>query len=98
MASESSLHHNAWILIFETTDVALLLVVKSVLKSANITYLVQGEEAFSLLPLGSFGRGISNRHGFSAMVHVPPDQASDAKAILAILNHESTNTTSEGQD
>ncbi|MDE2665883.1 MAG: DUF2007 domain-containing protein [Acidobacteriota bacterium] len=76
-----------WVMVFETTDVSLLMLVKSVLEDAGIDYTVQGEEASTLLPLGPFGAGLS-RHGFAARIHVPEDQASDAEEVLAVLDEE----------
>ena len=76
-----------WVMVFETTDVALLMLVKSVLEDAGIDYTVQGEEASTLLPLGPFGAGLS-RHGFGARIHVPEDQAADAEEVLAVLDEE----------
>ncbi len=89
MTTKSGFQQQGWVLVFESTDVSLLMVVKSVLDDAGIDYTVQGEEASSLLPLGPFGQGISNRHGFGARIHVPEDQVSDAREILAILDRES---------
>jgi hypothetical protein len=76
-----------WVMVFETTDVSLLMVVKSVLEDADIDYTVQGEEASTLLPLGPFGGGLS-RHGFGARIHVPENQAADAEEVLAVLGDE----------
>ena len=76
-----------WVMVFETTDVALLMVVKSVLQDAGIDFTVQGEEASTLLPLGPF-RGGLNHHGFGARIHVPEDQAADAEEVLAVLDNE----------
>lgn len=76
-----------WVMVFETTDVSLLMLVKSVLEDAGIDYTVQGEEASTLLPLGPFGAGLS-RHGFGARIHVPEDQAADAGEVLAVLDEE----------
>ena len=90
MDTEAGFQPQDWVPIFETTNVSLLLVVKSVLDASNINYTVQGEEASSLLPLGPFGQGISNRHGFGARIHVPEDQADDARELLAILDREPT--------
>ena len=76
-----------WVMVFETTNVSLLMLVKSVLEDAGIDYTVQGEEASTLVPLGPFGAGLS-RHGFGARIHVPEDQASDAEEVLAVLDEE----------
>lgn len=65
----------------ETADSGLLAVVKSLLDGAEIPYLVQGDEAMSLFPLGAFGKG-PFRHGVGAVVRVPPSHARDAEALL----------------
>ena len=83
-----------WVMVFETTDVSLLMLVKSVLEDAGIDYTVQGEEASTLLPLGPFGAGLS-RHGFGARIHVPEDQASDAEEVLAVLSEETEEDAGE---
>lgn len=89
MTKDQESEPQRWVMVFETTDVSLLMVVKSVLEDAGIDYTVQGEEASTLLPLGPFGAGLS-RHGFGARIHVPEDQASDAEAVLAVLGEEPT--------
>ena len=89
MTSNQESGPQRWVMVFETTDVSLLMVVKSVLEDASIDYTVQGEEASSLLPLGPFGGGLS-LHGFGARIHVPEDQASDAEEVLAVLDNELT--------
>lgn len=89
MTKDQESEPQRWVMVFETTDVSLLMVVKSVLEDADIDYTVQGEEASTLLPLGPFGAGLS-RHGFGARIHVPEDQASDAEAVLAVLGEEPT--------
>ena len=89
MTREQESEPRRWVMVFETTDVSLLMVVKSVLEDAGIDYTVQGEEASTLLPLGAFGAGLS-RHGFAARIHVPEDQASDAEEVLAVLEEEPT--------
>ena len=41
--------------VLEIADVNLLAVIKSILDGAEIPYLIQGEEALNLLPLGRLG-------------------------------------------
>lgn len=55
--------------VFRTGDPMLLPIVKSLLESAGIEYLVQGEEALGLWPVGSMGSSPS-RPGLGAVVHV----------------------------
>ena len=71
--------------VFETTDASLLPVIKSVLDSAGISYVIQGDEAFSLFPIGGFSSS-AGKHGFSAIVHVPARQLEEAKAVIDSFN------------
>ena len=67
--------------VFRTVDVATLAVIKSVLDGAGITYVVQGESALTLLPVGplwgSFGSA-----GAAAIIQVPEEEAEDAFELL----------------
>jgi len=67
--------------VLETADSGLLAITKSLLDGAEIPYLVQGDEAMSLFPLGPFGRG-PFRHGVAAIVRVPARHAGDARTLL----------------
>jgi hypothetical protein len=68
--------------VFETTDPNLLPVVKSVLEAAGIPYLLEGEEAFGLLPLA--GGFVNERHqALGVEVHVPRERAEEARELLA---------------
>lgn len=68
--------------VFETADASLLPVIKSVLDSAGIPYLVQGDEAAGILPLGPLATGLFE-HAMAAAVRVPADRADEARALLA---------------
>jgi hypothetical protein len=68
--------------VFRTADAALLPLVKSVLEAAGIPYLVQGDQAMGLFPLGRFAVGVSKR-SLGAIVHVPADRADEAKELLS---------------
>jgi hypothetical protein len=70
--------------VFETSDITLLAVVKSMMEDAGVPFVIQGEHALEVLPLGPFGAGI-RKHGVGAILHVPPDRAEEAKALLASL-------------
>ncbi|MEE8278273.1 MAG: DUF2007 domain-containing protein [Thermoanaerobaculia bacterium] len=75
--------------VFETADVALLPVVKSLLTSAGITFMVQGDEALGLLPVGRFGGGITVAgQGLAATIHVVEERAEEALELLAPLREE----------
>jgi len=67
--------------VLETADVNLLAVIKSLLDSAEIPYLVQGEEALSLLPVGRLG-GPFARRGLGAAVMVPSEHADVALELI----------------
>ena len=68
------------VVVAEVSDPAVLPVLKSILTGADIPYLVQGEEAMSLLPVG--GVSAFNKRGMAAAILVPPDYAEEAKAVL----------------
>ena len=67
--------------VFRTVDVSTLAVVKSVLDSAGITYVVQGESALTLLPVGPLWGGFGSA-GVAAVIQVPEDQADEALELL----------------
>ena len=67
--------------VLETADVNLLAVIKSILNGAEIPYLIQGEEALSMLPVGTLG-GPFARRGLGAAVMVPPEDAEVARELL----------------
>jgi len=68
--------------VFETTDVNLLPVVKSVLEAAGIPYMLEGEGSFGMLPLS--GGFVNERHqALGVEIHVPSERAEEARALLA---------------
>ena len=72
--------------VFETADVSLLPIVKSLLDSAEIPCVVQGEEALSVLPVGRWGAGISQSgRGLAATIRVEKGRARDAEELLRPL-------------
>ena len=73
--------------VMETADVAVLPVVKSVLRAAGIPFVVQGDEAIGVLPVGQIGLGgiSSGGHGLSAGILVPRDREEEARALLTEL-------------
>ncbi len=71
--------------ILKTGDISFLPVVKSMLDAAGIPYLVQGEEALSLFPVGPAGGGTGGR-ALVAVVKVPRDRSEEAKALLTEFN------------
>lgn len=75
------------VLIRETADVAVLPVIKSLLRAAEIPFIVQGDEAMGVLPVGKIGLGgiTSRGHGLSAGILVPKDREEEARALLTEL-------------
>jgi hypothetical protein len=72
--------------IFETADVSLLPIVKSLLDAAGIPCVVQGEEALSVLPVGRWGAGISQSgRGLAATIRVDKARAQEAEELLRPL-------------
>lgn len=67
--------------VLETADLAMLAVVKSLLESAGIPYVVQGDQALGLIPLSGPAFGVT-RPPFQAFVLVPKEHAAAAREIL----------------
>ena len=76
-------HSNAGALveILRTDDAGRLPLVKSLLDSAGIPYLVQGEGALGLIPTGILAIGLP-RPLIGAIVRVPADYAEEARTLL----------------
>jgi len=72
--------------VLEISDPAVLPVIKSILTGADIPYLVQGEEAMSLLPVGQLSA--FNKRGLAAAILVPPDYAEEARLLLSEAEEE----------
>ncbi len=60
--------HDDLVTILETSDINLLTVIKSILLGAEISFLVQGDEALSLLPMVNIGGPFSRGMGVAIMV------------------------------
>jgi hypothetical protein len=81
-SSENAIEQeNNLVPLFRTPDIGLLMVVKSVLESAGISYLVQGEEGLHVFPL-SFSAGFFNPSAFGAVIRVRRKDLPDAKILL----------------
>ncbi len=78
-------HEMDYVRVFETTDSSLLPVIESVLQGAGIRFVVQGEEALGVLPVGGFGSG-ARMHGLGASIHVPREQEAEVKQLLQELD------------
>jgi len=68
--------------LFKTPDIALLMVVKSVLESAGIPFWVRGEEGLHLFPMSLSG-GFFNTTAYGAAVLVRREDLPDASKLLA---------------
>jgi hypothetical protein len=69
-----------WVDVLKTTDIALLMVIQSVLRSADIPFMVQGEEGLRVLPLNS--GGFFNTSAYGAVVRVKSRDLDDARRVL----------------
>ena len=87
LPEEMKLSENDMILVLETADVAVLPVIKSLLRAAEIPFIVQGDEAMGVLPVGKIGLGgmTSKGHGLSAGILVSKDREQEARALLTEL-------------
>lgn len=83
--------------VFRTADAGLLPVIKSVLASADIPFMVQGDEASGLFPFGSAGGGADGRR-LGAVVRVPSDRAEEAEELLASVSTEPAEEYEENED
>ncbi len=82
--------------VFRTVDVSTLAVVKSVLESAGITYVVQGESALTLLPVGPLWGGFGSA-GVAAVIQVPEEEAEEALELLReVAEPEETEPEDDG--
>jgi len=70
--------------VFDTSDPALLAVIKSLLQGAGIAHLVQGEEAMSLFPVGDIV-GLFSKRGLAARIMVRAEDLEPATELLREL-------------
>ena len=73
--------------VFRTSDPIVLPLVRSLLDSAGVPYLVQGEEALGLFPLGPAGGRVA-RSAVGAVVHVAKGDADSVKEMLSDLEQD----------
>jgi len=76
--------HSDLVRVFDTSDPALLPVIKSLLRGAGILYLVQGEEAMSMLPVGDIVGPFAKR-GLAARIMVKREDSEAATELLREL-------------
>ena len=67
--------------VMKTTDPALLSVLKTVLEAAGVPFVVQGEAAVGLFPMGPAGERVTNRMT-GATILVPRSREEEARALL----------------
>ena len=67
--------------LFRTSDIALLMVIKSLLESAGIPFSVQGEEGLHVLPL-SFPGAWFDPSAYGAVIRVRKEDLADARKII----------------
>ena len=70
--------------LIRTTDSAQLMVIKSVLDSAEIPYSVQGEDNLRMISWGLSGT-MFQPSAFSAILYVRPEDLEDAQAVIQPL-------------
>ena len=70
------------VLVFTTVELELLAVVRSVLQSADIPFVVQGEHGLAQLPTGMLA-GPFARGGLASRIFVPASRADEARELLA---------------
>ena len=81
--------HRELVAVFKTTDSILLPVVKSLLDSAGIEYVAQGEEALGVLPLGPAGSKVVRASwAWGATIHVAKEDEASVKELLAALDED----------
>lgn len=68
--------------VIRSADPGLLPVVKATLEAAGIPFLVQGDHAAGLLPIGGVS-GLFRGEGFGATILVPEERYEEARALLA---------------
>jgi hypothetical protein len=71
------------VVIYETADLSLLTVIKSILDGGEIPYIVQGEAALGLLPLREQTVCV-NKPPLCAVIHAPSECVDEARALLEI--------------
>lgn len=68
--------------VFESMDPSEVIVVRSLLDSAGIQYLIRGEDRFDAFP-GAFRGTVFSRKGRPVVFLVDPEDAADARALLS---------------
>jgi len=91
--------HRELVAVFKTTDSILLPVVKSLLDSAGIEYMSQGEEALGVLPLGPAGSKVVRASwAWGATILVAKEDEASVKEMLAQIEEDFTGEDLIGED
>ncbi len=77
----------AWVELLQTHDMAELGLAQSVLTSANVPFVVEGESSLGLFPLTT--PGFFGKRGLGAVVRVRREDLEEARALLAEVTAES---------
>lgn len=83
---------------FETSDVALLPVVHSLLEAAEIPYVVQGEESMGILPVGQMSGLVGRGKGLVAIFHVDRERLAEAQELLEAVREGDYDDTASDDD
>jgi hypothetical protein len=70
-----------WVAVLRTTDPGFLPIAKSLLDSASIPYIFQGEAGVNLFPLGPAAAWATHRTT-GASILVSPERLEEARALL----------------
>lgn len=72
-----------YVSVLETTDTSLVPVIKSLLTAAGVPFVVEGEDALGVLPVGSAGGSVSNfGKGIAARFLVPRQRREEAEELI----------------
>lgn len=81
--------HREMVEVLKTTDSILLPVVKSLLDSAGIKYVTQGEEALGVLPLGPAGAKVVRASwAWGATLYVAKEDEASVREMLAQIDED----------
>ena len=80
--------------VFKTADPAVLPVVESLFEASGLPYIIQGNQAFHLYPLGVAGP--MSRHGLAVRFLVPPEFVDEARELLTEVGEDLPGGAPEG--
>lgn len=72
-----------YVSVLETTDTSLVPVIRSLLTAAGVPFVVEGEDALGILPVGSAGGSVSHfGKGIAARFLVPRERREEAEDLI----------------